>query len=106
MLVAELHQVLMDHEVTCHRTRFSLQLGGVVLDSLTELRSVQGIQDGALIKLVEGNDSIRPPLSSFSDTQITLNLTMSPTMNACGCILQKIHLYGVSFYFPRPCDIN
>uniref|UniRef100_A0A8D3BCA0 Clustered mitochondria protein homolog n=1 Tax=Scophthalmus maximus TaxID=52904 RepID=A0A8D3BCA0_SCOMX len=59
MLVAELHQVLMDHEVTCHRTRFSLQLGGVVLDSLTELRSVQGIQDGALIKLVEDSYSVR-----------------------------------------------
>lgn len=58
MLVAELHQVLMDHEITCHRTCFSLQLGGTMLDSLTELRSIQGIQDGALIKVVEGNSLI------------------------------------------------
>ncbi|XP_022594435.1 clustered mitochondria protein homolog [Seriola dumerili] len=59
MLVAELHQVLMDHEITCHRTCFSLQLGGTTLDSLTELRSIQGIQDGALIKLVEDSYSVR-----------------------------------------------
>lgn len=54
MLVVELQQVLMDHEVTCHRTCFSLQMGGTALDSLAELRSIQGIQDGALIKVVEG----------------------------------------------------
>lgn len=55
MLVVELHQVLMDHEITCHRTCFSLQVGGAALDGLTELRSIQGIQDGELIKVVEGN---------------------------------------------------
>uniref|UniRef100_A0A667ZR58 Clustered mitochondria homolog n=1 Tax=Myripristis murdjan TaxID=586833 RepID=A0A667ZR58_9TELE len=59
MLVAELHQVLMDHEITCHRTCFSLQLGGTMLDSLTELRSIQGIQDGALIKVVEDSYTVR-----------------------------------------------
>ncbi|XP_058484297.1 clustered mitochondria protein homolog [Solea solea] len=59
MLVAELHQVLMDHEVTCHRTCFSLQLGGAVLDKLTEVCSVQGIQDGVQIKLVEDCYSVR-----------------------------------------------
>uniref|UniRef100_A0A665TT55 Clustered mitochondria (cluA/CLU1) homolog b n=1 Tax=Echeneis naucrates TaxID=173247 RepID=A0A665TT55_ECHNA len=59
MLVAELHQVLMDHEITCHRTCFSLQLGGTTLDRLTELRSISGIQDGALIKLVEDSYSVR-----------------------------------------------
>uniref|UniRef100_A0A671X2B0 Clustered mitochondria protein homolog n=1 Tax=Sparus aurata TaxID=8175 RepID=A0A671X2B0_SPAAU len=59
LLVAELHQVLMEHEVTCHRTCFSLQLGGTALDSLTELRSIQGIQDGALIKVVEDSYSVR-----------------------------------------------
>lgn len=55
MLVVELHQVLMDHEITCHRTCFSLQLGGVTLDSLNELHSVPGIRDGAVIKVMEGN---------------------------------------------------
>uniref|UniRef100_UPI0037E941DA clustered mitochondria protein homolog n=1 Tax=Semicossyphus pulcher TaxID=241346 RepID=UPI0037E941DA len=59
MLVAELHQVLMDHELTCHRTCFSLQLGGSVLDSLTELRAIQDIQEGALIKVVEDSYSVR-----------------------------------------------
>ncbi|XP_047462158.1 clustered mitochondria protein homolog [Mugil cephalus] len=59
MLVVELQQVLMDHEVTCHRTCFSLQLGGTALDSLAELRSIQGIQDGALIKVVEDSYSVR-----------------------------------------------
>uniref|UniRef100_A0A3P8TI59 Clustered mitochondria homolog n=1 Tax=Amphiprion percula TaxID=161767 RepID=A0A3P8TI59_AMPPE len=59
MLVAELYQVLMDHEVTCHRTCFSLQLGGMALDGLTELRSIQGIQDGALIKVVEDSYTVR-----------------------------------------------
>ncbi|CAJ1063756.1 clustered mitochondria protein homolog [Xyrichtys novacula] len=59
MLVAELYQVLMDHEITCHRTCFSLQLGGSVLDSLTQLRSIQGIQEGALIKVVEDSYTVR-----------------------------------------------
>ncbi|XP_070773586.1 clustered mitochondria protein homolog [Enoplosus armatus] len=59
LLVAELHQVLMEHEITCHRTCFSLQLGGTALDNLTELSSIQGIQDGALIKVVEDSYSVR-----------------------------------------------
>lgn len=58
MLVLELQQVLMDHEVTCHRTCFSLQLEGAVLDSLTELRSIESLQEGALIKVVEGNATL------------------------------------------------
>uniref|UniRef100_A0A8C9XLF0 Clustered mitochondria homolog n=1 Tax=Sander lucioperca TaxID=283035 RepID=A0A8C9XLF0_SANLU len=58
MLVVELHQVLMEHEITCHRTCFSLQLGGIVLDSLTDLRSM-GIQDGVLIKVVEDSYTVR-----------------------------------------------
>nr|XP_046267647.1 clustered mitochondria protein homolog isoform X2 [Scatophagus argus] len=59
LLVAELHQVLMEHEITCHRTCFSLQLGGTTLDSLTKLCSIQGMQDGALIKVVEESYSVR-----------------------------------------------
>lgn len=55
MLVAELHQLLTEHEVTCHRTCFSLRLGGVPLDGQAKLRSVQGVQDGAAIKVEEGN---------------------------------------------------
>ncbi|XP_078122335.1 clustered mitochondria protein homolog [Sander vitreus] len=59
MLVVELQQVLMEHEITCQRTCFSLHLGGIVLDSLTELRSIQGIQDGVLIKVVEDSYTVR-----------------------------------------------
>lgn len=54
MLVAELHQVLTEHESTCHRTCFSLRLGDVPLDSHTKLCS---IQDGAVIRVEEGNFS-------------------------------------------------
>uniref|UniRef100_A0A8C2ZJZ6 Clustered mitochondria homolog n=1 Tax=Cyclopterus lumpus TaxID=8103 RepID=A0A8C2ZJZ6_CYCLU len=59
MLVAELHQVLMEHEISCHCTCFSFQLGGIALDSLTELSSIQSIQDGALIKVVEDPYTVR-----------------------------------------------
>ncbi|XP_067347420.1 clustered mitochondria protein homolog [Channa argus] len=59
MLVAELHQMLMDHEITCHRTCFSLHLGGTTLDSLTELRSLQTVRDGAVIKMVEDSYTVR-----------------------------------------------
>lgn len=53
--MAELQRVLMEHELTCHRTCFSLQLGGNALDGLAKLRDVQSLQDGASIKVVEGN---------------------------------------------------
>ncbi|XP_072230646.1 clustered mitochondria protein homolog isoform X2 [Leuresthes tenuis] len=56
MLVAELHQVLMDHELTCHRTCFSLQLGGATLEKLAELRCVP---PGAQLKVVEDSYSVR-----------------------------------------------
>ncbi|KAK2828215.1 hypothetical protein Q5P01_019249 [Channa striata] len=59
MLVAELHQVLMDQVISCHRTCFSLHLGGTTLDSLTELRSLQAIQAGAPIKVVEDPYTVR-----------------------------------------------
>ncbi|CAL8280497.1 unnamed protein product [Arctogadus glacialis] len=59
MLVTELHQVLMDHEMTCLRTCFSLQLGGAVLDALTELRLVPGLGEGALVKVVEDPYTVR-----------------------------------------------
>ncbi|XP_076025104.1 clustered mitochondria protein homolog [Genypterus blacodes] len=59
MLVAELHQVLMDHENTCQRTCFSLQLGGAVLDNQAELHATQGVQDGDVIKVVEDSYSVR-----------------------------------------------
>ena len=46
-LSQEIHQVLMDKEETCHRTCFSLQLDGIILDNFTELKN---IEDSGLLK--------------------------------------------------------
>lgn len=46
--------MLMDREDTCYRTCFSLQLDGNVLDSFAELKSIEGLQEGSLVKVVEG----------------------------------------------------
>ena len=53
-LVQEIHQVLMDREDTCIRTCFSLQLDGVTLDNFAELKSIEGLKEGSVIKVVEG----------------------------------------------------
>ena len=53
-LVQEIHQMLMDKEETCHRTCFSLQLDGVTLDNFSELKAIEGIKEGSVIKLVDG----------------------------------------------------
>jgi protein TIF31 len=53
-LVQEIHQVLMDKEETCHRTCFSLQLDGIILDNFTELKNIEGLKEGSLLKVVEG----------------------------------------------------
>ena len=53
-MVQEIHQVMMDREDTCHRTCFSLQLDGNVLDNFAELKSIEGLKEGAVIKVVEG----------------------------------------------------
>ena len=53
-LVLEIHQMLMDKEETCHRTCFSLQLDGIALDNFSELKAIEGLQDGSVIKLVDG----------------------------------------------------
>ena len=52
-LVQEIHQLLMDREETCHRTCFSLQLNGNTLDNFAELKSIEGLSDGATLKVVE-----------------------------------------------------
>ena len=53
-LVQEIHQVLMDKEETCHRTCFSLQLDGTILDNFTELKNIEGLKEGSLLKVIEG----------------------------------------------------
>jgi protein TIF31 len=53
-LVQEIHQVLMDKEETCHRTCFSLQLEGIILDNFTELKNIENLKEGCLLKVIEG----------------------------------------------------
>lgn len=53
-LVQEIHQVLMDKEETCHRTCFSLQLDSIVLDNFTELKNIENLKEGSLLKVIEG----------------------------------------------------
>ena len=53
-LVQEIYQVLTDKEDTCHRTCFSLQLDGQVLDNFAELKTIEGLKEGSIIKVVEG----------------------------------------------------
>lgn len=43
----------MDREDTCHRTCFSLQLDGNTLDNFAELKNIEGLKDGSIIKVVE-----------------------------------------------------
>lgn len=52
-LVQEIHQLLMDREDTCHRTCFSLQLDGVTLDNFAELKNIEGLKEGSVIRVVE-----------------------------------------------------
>ena len=58
-LVQEIHQMLMDKEETCHRTCFSLQIDGQVLDNFTELKSIETLKEGSVIKLVEEPYTVR-----------------------------------------------
>ena len=53
-LVQEIHQVLIDREDSCHRTCFSLQLDGQVLDNFAELKSIPELEEGSTINVVEG----------------------------------------------------
>ncbi|XP_051934663.1 clustered mitochondria protein homolog isoform X3 [Hippocampus zosterae] len=58
-MVQEIHQVLIDREDTCHRTCFSLQLDGNVLANFSELKSIEGLQEGSLLKVVEEPYTVR-----------------------------------------------
>uniref|UniRef100_A0A8C6VCQ5 Clustered mitochondria protein homolog n=1 Tax=Naja naja TaxID=35670 RepID=A0A8C6VCQ5_NAJNA len=58
-MVQEIHQVLMDREDTCHRTCFSLQLDGNVLDNFAELKTIEGLQEDSVLKVVEEPYTVR-----------------------------------------------
>lgn len=58
-LVQEIHHLLMDREETCHRTCFSLQFNGVTMDNFAELKTIEGLGDGSVIKVVEEPYTVR-----------------------------------------------
>ena len=57
----------MDKEETCHRTCFSLQLDNVILDNFTELKNIEGLTEGSLLKVIEGASFYLQFLSSFTN---------------------------------------
>ncbi|XP_073438771.1 clustered mitochondria protein homolog [Dendrobates tinctorius] len=77
-LVQEIIQVLMEHEDSCHRTCFSLQFDGNVLDNFSELKSVEGLKEGSVLKVVEEPYTIREArihIRHFRDLLKSLELT-------------------------------
>lgn len=58
-MVQEIHQMLMDREDSCHRTCFSLQLDGITLDNFAELKSIENLKDGSILKVVEEPYTVR-----------------------------------------------
>lgn len=58
-MVQEIHQMLMDREDSCHRTCFSLQLDGITLDNFAELKSIENLKDGSVLKVVEEPYTVR-----------------------------------------------
>lgn len=49
----------MDREDTCHRTCFSLQLESVTLDNFAELKNIEGLKEGSVIKVIEEPYTVR-----------------------------------------------
>lgn len=58
-LVQEIHQLLMDREDTCHRTCFSLHLHDQTLDNFAELKTIEGLKEGSVIKVREDPYTVR-----------------------------------------------
>ena len=50
----EIHQLVKDRESTCHRTCFKLTFDGATMDNFCELKNIEGLKEGSVIKLVEG----------------------------------------------------
>ncbi|VEL40829.1 unnamed protein product [Protopolystoma xenopodis] len=53
--VDEIQKVLTEREETCHRTCFSLTFNGKTLDPFSELKNIEGLGDGAELRVVEGS---------------------------------------------------
>ncbi|XP_029027356.1 clustered mitochondria protein homolog isoform X2 [Betta splendens] len=86
-MVQEIHQVLMDREDTCHRTCFSLQLDGNVLDNFAELKSIEGLQEGSVLKVVEEPYTVREARIHVRQIRDLLkSLDPSDAYNGVDCI--------------------
>uniref|UniRef100_A0A5S6QJU7 Clu domain-containing protein n=1 Tax=Trichuris muris TaxID=70415 RepID=A0A5S6QJU7_TRIMR len=58
-LVQELQQILMDGEDTCHRTCFTLKFGDKYLNSYMEIRHIEGLVEGSILRVVEEPYTLR-----------------------------------------------
>ncbi|XP_043571539.1 clustered mitochondria protein homolog isoform X1 [Chiloscyllium plagiosum] len=58
-MVQEIIQILMEREDTCHRTCFSLQHDGNILDNFAGLASIEGLKDGSVLRVVEEPYTVR-----------------------------------------------
>lgn len=96
-MVQEIHQVLMDREDTCHRTCFSLQLDGNVLDNFAELKSIEGLQEGSVLKVVEGEPPLPFLFCFFSHLKWCFHLTIRNVVKWFG--LGKIQIFFKCLYF-------
>ncbi|KAL5970957.1 Protein clueles [Taenia solium] len=52
-IVQEIHRALMEREESCHRTCFSLHFNDQTLDLFTDLKSIEGLEEGSEIRVVE-----------------------------------------------------
>ncbi|XP_025194814.1 clustered mitochondria protein homolog [Melanaphis sacchari] len=85
-LVQEIHQLLMDREDTCHRTCFSLQLNGVTLDNFSELKTIDGLKEGSIIKVVEEPYTMREARIHVRHVRdILKSLEMADAYNGVDC---------------------
>ena len=103
-LVQEIHQLLMDREDCCHRTCFSLQLDSVTMDNFAELKAIEGLKEGSVIKVVEGQckltllcvfNLLALSLANSAHLSLSLSHSLSLSVSLClslclpACLFQK-----------------
>lgn len=85
-LVQEINHQLIDREDTCHRTCFSLQLDGNTLDNFCELKNIDGLKEGSVIKVVEEPYTVREARIHVRHVRDLLkSLDMSDAYNGVDC---------------------
>ncbi|OTF72881.1 KIAA0664-like protein, partial [Euroglyphus maynei] len=85
-LVQEINHQLIDREDTCHRTCFSLQLDGVTLDNFSELKNIDGLKEGSVIRVIEEPYTVREARIHVRHVRDLLkSLDMSDSYNGVDC---------------------